>query len=258
LAAGKDEAYLSSLDLLVRLCPGERDAASYLRWVASLSVGELYALIAQQRSPTGPPIPPDLPDQRDQYVAVLTAWNEQYFCTVDSAILDGLAAEAAALRARVPGSDPAQLVEQTTCGVQVEPAPGLEQVLLVPQHHFRPWNLYGQARGVLIYHYPADVLTQGPHDIPSGLLRLTQALSDPNRLRILRLLSGGPRSFTDVVRFSRLAKSTVHHHMVALRAAGLIRVHGVGTSGGADRYALRPDALGELSDRLGSYLKGEA
>lgn len=251
-----ENVYWGGLDILVRLCPGERDAESYLQWVASLSAGELYELLARYVPPDEPPLPSDLGARRDRHVALMIAWNEQYFRTVDPAVLAGLAAEADALRARIAGSDPVALVEQATGGVYLEPAPDLDLAVLVPQYHFRPWNLYNRARGMMLYQYPADVLPPAANEVPAGLLRLTRALSDENRLKILQFLAGGTRSFTDVVRFSGLAKSTVHHHMVALRAAGLVRVYDAGS--GSDRYALRPGAVGELSIRLGVYLKGDA
>lgn len=60
------------------------------------------------------------------------------------------------------------------------------------------------------------------------------------------------RSFTDVVRKTGLAKSTVHHHLVALRASGLVRVHH--DAANAVGYSLRAGALDDLDARLTSFL----
>ncbi len=98
----------------------------------------------------------------------------------------------------------------------------------------------------------ADALPPVPGTPPPALLRLTHALSDESRLRILRYLAAGERSFTEVVREIGLAKSTVHHHLVALRAAGLVRVrHDAANAVG---YGLRADALDDLDARLTSFL----
>lgn len=127
-------------------------------------------------------------------------------------------------------------------------------MLLVPQFHHRPWNVFQDYRDLRVIQYPADALPAVPGEPPPGLLRLTRALSDESRLRILRFLATGPRSFTDVVQFMGLAKSTVHHHMVVLRAAGLVRVH---DRGDVTTYSLRPGAVDELGDRLHTFFQAE-
>jgi DNA-binding transcriptional ArsR family regulator len=147
-------------------------------------------------------------------------------------------------------------VEAATCGVRFVPQPGPELVLLVPQYHFRPWNVFQDYRGLRVIQYPADALPAMPGEPPPGLLRLTRALSDESRLRILRFLAMGSRSFTDVVQFMGLAKSTVHHHMVVLRAAGLVRVHDSGEKA-TTAYSLRPGAVDQVRDMLRAYLPQE-
>ena len=243
-------------NLLVRQCPGDRDVAGYLQWLGALSLGELYERLAPCVLEGHTPLPRDLSAVRDRYVRLLAAWDEQYFRLVDPAILSGLAADAAAKQALVPTMAPEALVEAATCGVHFTPEPGPELVLLVPQYHYRPWNLYDSYRGMRLFEYPADALPAMPGEPPPGLLRLTRALSDESRLRILRFLATGPRSFTDVVQVMGLAKSTVHHHMVVLRAAGLVRVHDGGEKA-TTAYSLRPRAVDQLRDMLRAYLPRE-
>lgn len=181
-------------------------------------------------------------------------WNDEYFSAIDPAILTGLAAEAAATAALVETMEPLALVEQATNGVVFVPEPRPETVLLIPQYHYRPWNLFSTFRDLRIIQYPVDAVPAAPGELPPGLMRLTRALSDDSRLRILRFLSAGPQSFTAIVRFSGLAKSTVHHHMVVLRAAGLVRVHASQGGGIADSYSMRPHALDELDRQLRAFL----
>jgi DNA-binding transcriptional ArsR family regulator len=128
--------------------------------------------------------------------------------------------------------------------------------LLVPQYHYRPWNLYDRFGGVKLLMYPADAVAPAAGDVPPGLLRLTRALGDDSRLRILRFLAGGQRSFTEVVREVGLAKSTVHYHMVALRAAGLVRVHDA--DDGVISYSLRPQVIAALSETVRAYVQPDA
>lgn len=245
------------LDLLVRQCPEPRDASGFLGWLAQLSAGEMYERLAPL-SATNHPLPNDLGALRDRSIDTLSRWDEQYFRHVDPAILHGLEREAGATRALVAVTDPVDLIERATNGVHLlAPEPSPEVVLLIPQYHYRPWNVFSVYRGMRIIQYPVDAAPPAPGDLPPGLLRLTRALSDDSRLRILRFLAAGPQSFMSVVQFSGLAKSTVHHHMVVLRAAGLVRVHSYQRGDMTDTYSLRPHALDELDRRLRAFFMGE-
>lgn len=256
LAIYKDASPAHAAELLVWLCPEERDAAGFVYWVGALSPGELYEYLAPYVLDKHAPLLRNLPAQISTLARLLTAWEEQYFRGLNPAILDGLAAGAAAKRALVKTMAPRELVELATGGIDYRPAPDVETVLLVPQYHYRPWNVYALYRGLKVYLYPVDAVTPAPGTPTPGLLRLTRTLADESRLRILRFLADGPRTFTDVVGFTGLAKGTVHHHMVALRAAGLVRVHE--SDDGTVSYSLRPRALDDLGQRLGEYLKRDS
>jgi len=238
--------------LFVRQCPGQRDVESFLAWFAGLSPGELYERLAPSLT-EGTPVPGDLGRSRDALIELLRTWNEHYFRTVDPAILAGLAAEAEARRSELPPASPVAYVETVTRGVYVEPASELRTVLLVPQYHFRPLNLYEDYRDLTVFIYPAEALPPESGQAPPPLLRAARALADESRLRILRFLAGGVRSFTDIAGHTKLSKSTVHHHMVTLRAAGMVRVYH-NRGGAADRYGLRPGAVDMLRDGITEFL----
>jgi ArsR family transcriptional regulator, arsenate/arsenite/antimonite-responsive transcriptional repressor len=57
-----------------------------------------------------------------------------------------------------------------------------------------------------------------------ALLKITKALSDRTRLRILRLLHEGELCVCQVVAALKLAASTVSRHLALLEDAGLVRV----------------------------------
>jgi len=250
--AALDAGGLKLLDLLVWQCPEPRTIAGFLGWFGSLSAGDLYEQLAPFVAPQEPALPRDLAGLRDRAVPLLTAWDAVYMSHLDPAIQEGLAADAKARRALIPTMAPDALVELATTGVYLDPALPIERVVLVPQYHYRPWNLRGEHGALRLLLYPADALPSAPGTPSPALLRLTRALSDESRLRILRYLAVGERGFTDVVRESGLAKSTVHHHLVALRAAGLVRVrHDAANAVG---YSLRDGALDDLDARLTSFL----
>jgi DNA-binding transcriptional ArsR family regulator len=242
------------LDLLVRRCPGERGVTGFLGWLASLSAGDLYEILMPFVPDRGGAHVRELAARQEEAVGLLAAWDTQYFSTVDRAILDGLAASAAEHRKALAERQPEQVVEAATNGLIIPPEPDLETVLLVPQYHYRPWNVRAFYRSLRLIEYPVDALPAQDGEVPLRLLRLTRALADESRLRILRFLSEGEASFTDLVRLTGLSKSTVHHHLVALRAAGLVLVRDPGDK--YTTYMLRPDAVEEMSNGLRAYLNG--
>jgi DNA-binding transcriptional ArsR family regulator len=242
------------IDLLVWRCPADRDAAGFLRWFGALSAGALYEQLAPYVRPEDTATLQNLGALQERYMRALTAWHEQYFRGIDPAILSGLDAEAVARRQQLETMAPTDVVETATCGVRLEPRPGLDTVLLVPQYHFRPWNSKSLWRGLRIMMYPADVLPPVPGEPPVGILRQARALSDESRLRILHFVATGPRSFTEIVQHTGLAKSTVHHHTVVLRAAGLVRIHDSGDA--STTYSLRHGAIDELGSRLHAFVEG--
>ena len=283
--ASADGLY-GGLDLLVWQCPDKGTVESTLGWLSGLTAGEVYermvphmpdvpqnkrpsavtsggagyvesleARTRMRNAPSGGGVA-DLAGVRDRLVRLFMVWNRAYFQSVDPRVLAGLASDADSRRRLVGEIQPEDLIEDATCGVRLDPVNADVRVVLVPQYHLRPWNTYNVGRNLVFYHYPVDAVPPELGAPSPALLHLTRALSDENRLKMLRFLASGPRSFTEVAKFSGLAKSTVHHHMVALRAAGLVRMH-VHFGGGPDRYSLRPGALETMGASLVSYLKGE-
>lgn len=168
-------------------------------------------------------------------------------------MIERLAAEADYRRESVAGVAPVAAIDAATTGLVVE-SEMLDEVLLVPQYHYRPLNRHAKWGPVLVCLYPVASPSSGPGQPTTDLMRLTRALGDENRLRILHYLAGDPpRSFTEVQRFIGLAKNTVHHHLTTLRAAGLVRIHLTGECG-SDRYTARRATLGEIGPRLQGFL----
>jgi len=83
-------------------------------------------------------------------------------------------------------------------------------------------------------------------------MAIGQALADPKRVEILRLLGRAPRGVAELVRETGLARSTVHHHLVKLREARLVDLQG---NARAYRYAARRDAPDELAELLAAVVE---
>jgi DNA-binding transcriptional ArsR family regulator len=241
---------------LVRQAPGERDAPGFLEWLGRAPTGELYERLAPTVPVGDPPLPRDLGAQRDQWVAALSTWNERYVSQLDPALLSGLADDAAEKRAMLERLPAAEVVELATNGIVVELKHGRPAVTLVPQYHQSPLNDVTTEHERVIFMYPADVLPRPPGAPPRELLRLTRGLCDESRLRMLRTLSDDSCTLTELAREVGLSQSTIHHHLLLLRASGLVRFH-FGEQG-TKRYSLRRHALEQLGAQLGLFLRQPA
>jgi DNA-binding transcriptional ArsR family regulator len=246
------EYEVDRLMLLVEAAPGPRDASTFVSWLGDLTAGGAYECLAPRAPEPGPQLPRDFMEWRDSISDVLAGWNDSYFHALNPAILVGLEQMAATLRARLPNADPIELVDEVTNGLLIEASDAMRHVVLVPQYHNRPYNDSVEIRDGTMIMFPCDVLPPDPLRPSPRLMRLTHALSDESRLRMLRFLRRGPCSLTEVARYVGLSQPTVHHHLTQLRAAGLVQVHVVDAC--PSRYSLRPYALEQLSTQLGNYL----
>lgn len=266
LAKGPDFGIASWLAFVLAWAGSERwpSLEDLLSWAEDLEQAELYACIGDHLPQTEGPLAAvttkllaDPGRYRDAAVTLMRGWHEAYFRTLDPAILAGLAQEAAEQRLNLPAAEPAALVESLSRGLVLAPPGDIRTVALVPQHHARPWNTFEHLRDTLVIAYPAEILRPAPGQPPTRLVRLTKALNDPNRLRILRFIATAPRGFGEIVSHLGLAKSTVHHHLVTLRAAGLLRWETRLGLAGEGRAQLSLAGLDELMPQLMAFLKAQ-
>jgi ArsR family transcriptional regulator len=80
-----------------------------------------------------------------------------------------------------------------------------------------------------------------------GLAAAFQALGDPTRRAILKLLRRGSRTAGDIAAAFELTKPTLSHHFRVLRTAGLIRQERRGTS---IVYTLQSSVLEDVAAEL--------
>jgi DNA-binding transcriptional ArsR family regulator len=250
LVAEDDFHHTGWLYLFAWLCPDKQDAADFLRWLGGLTVGTFYELLAPFIGKGCPVLPTNLGASRDAAVRFLTRWYESYFRHVDPAILRGLEAEAERRRAQAEITSPEDLFEQATNGIQLADTAETQTALLIPQYHYSPLELQQHWQGLRLCCYGADVLPPTSGSPPPTLLRLTRALDDKNRLRVLRFLAREPHRFSEVVQEIGLTKGTVHHHLSILRAAGLLLVEDTGAE---TVYCLRSSALNALERWLHEF-----
>lgn len=222
-AAGGDD------DALEEVLAQRPDLAERYRELFSLPLGEL----------------------RDRMVAVLRRFRSEVYHRYESEFGPASSRAASARRAMVREAEPEAVIEEVTNGLDYRLQPGVTRLVLVPSVILRPWALIDQLREVLVVAYPVadEFIDADPDAPPSWVVKLHKALADEKRLRILRRLSEGSAGLDDLTELLGLTKSTVHHHVGLLRAAGLIRVAMDKT------YTLRPTVLPEAQRTLDNYLR---
>jgi DNA-binding transcriptional ArsR family regulator len=161
-------------------------------------------------------------------------------------------------RAEVPLDS---FIEREMRGVQWQRPPGLRRYIFAPSFFCRPAVFYHFWRGTLTFCAPTEQATPSveqqradPNAPSEEMLRFFATLGDETRLRILRLLAQREMYLTELADRLGLTKATTKHHMVRLRAAGMVTLY--------DRerrthYALRPDVARRAAQSLEAFLNVE-
>ena len=188
---------------------------------------------------------------RAELVGVLEEWNEKVFAPEEASVMPILLRDVEAKRELSRELPFADFVTRSTNGVEFPPRPGLERVALIPTFVNRPLVSHVELGDTLLIIYPvADESVSAETDAPPlRLVRLAKALADEKRLRILRALAEGEKGLMELAEQFGVPKTTMHHHMIVLRSAGLVAV-----AVGSKRYRLREETLPDVEQLLSGYL----
>ena len=154
---------------------------------------------------------------------------------------------------------PDAVVEHLAGGYTLSDDLDLQKIVLAPSAFVYPYmsarvdERTGEA--LVIFGVSNDLFSDyEPVPVRDDLVLALKAMSDPNRLTILRLLAEEPLYTNDLIAKLHLGQSTVHHHLHQLRTAGLLRQerdrHGM-------KYSIRREAAQGLMRSLGTWLLGE-
>jgi DNA-binding transcriptional ArsR family regulator len=186
-----------------------------------------------------------------ELIEVLELWAERVWKPEALTITPVLERDAEAKRDLLRSLPLERFITTATNGVEFAPRPGIDQVVMIPSFVNRPLVSYLEFGENLLIVYPvADESVSADADAPPlRLVRLSKALGDEKRLRILRVLSEGEKTLMELADMFGVAKTTMHHHMIVLRSAGLVSV-GVGQK----RYRLRTETVPDVGALLSGYL----
>jgi DNA-binding transcriptional ArsR family regulator len=147
---------------------------------------------------------------------------------------------------------PERLLELTTSGLAFADDHARKPIVLLPTMVARPWVVIAARTDYFILGYPvAEEHLTDDGDAPSPwLVKLHKALGDERRLRIMRTLAQGDATLAELADTVDIAKSTLHHHLMLMRAAGLLRIE----VGDDKRYSLRENTLSDAAAMLDYYI----
>jgi DNA-binding transcriptional ArsR family regulator len=161
-----------------------------------------------------------------------------------------LAAAAERAATVLADQEPLAAIERLTAGYRYVPEVEAERLVLVPHLERAIPLVLAQHRSARLIAYVAEP-DRGAED---SLVALGRALSDPKRVEILALVGRGVGRSGDLVEATGLARSTVHHHLALLRAAGLVALEG---NARAYIHVPRRDAPAEIGELVATVVGTE-
>ena len=247
----KDLPDFTYLYLFIWQSPEKENIDLFLQWLKSLQPGSLYEKLFSYISET---LPADLSGIRDQYVELIDKWNHALFFKYGFKYYGLLTTVGYNLDQLTNMRDPVLFVEQISGGLKIEPYEGLRQVIMTPTYHTNPLITIRKLKNVAHILYPVDLPETDPTGPSKKLIRITKALADENRLKIVKLLREGPKTFTEILQHFTISKSTVHHHVMLLRTAGLISSYHTDECC-SEMFIYRPFGIHELVTHFDEYLQ---
>lgn len=192
----------------------------------------------------------ETPQLKNYLKSVMTKWYEEFVQPSEQEIGEILKRDVASKEEMLKNFTSEQLVEWATGGIEYRAEPNVQEVLLIPQQIYRPWNIEADMEGTKIFFYPVADESIAPNDryTPDHFLAAKyKALGDEARLRIVKHLSEKECTLQELTGFLEVGKSTIHHHLKILRAAKL-----VDSNDGV--YTLRKQALDLMGEEMQRYL----
>lgn len=183
------------------------------------------------------PLSPD--ETKRRVLAVLRHYQAEL---LEPEIVAALERDAAAKRRLGVAAE--ELIALACPGYRYEPEPELGTVALVPHVAARPWLLLCQHERTRIICYPLPEAA----DLEQRAVALGRALGDERRVGMLRRLAAGEATLAELAETAGAARSTAHHHLAQLRAAGLVTMHG---NARTYRFALDREGLAAARRTLG-------
>ncbi|MFJ7954575.1 ArsR family transcriptional regulator [Lysinibacillus sp. NPDC096418] len=200
---------------LIQHCP-YNNFKGYHLWLSELPLGEMYELLAPYVSEKrGMPV--DLDRRRKKHLLILSKWYQEYFIDIEEMISPILTHNIKNVVLASLNEHPFSEIETITQGFNIENL-RVTEVVLAPTWHFRPLSLIDIFNEKAVLTYPCLM------SVRDETLLITKALAEDKRLQILSSMKEESKTFTELVQLMGMTKGNIHHHLLLLRSAGLLRI----------------------------------
>jgi DNA-binding transcriptional ArsR family regulator len=196
---------------------------------------------------------------KKRYLSLLREYQAVFFAEEEQRVrpvLEKMLADAQKLSKKTTVPD---LIERLSNGFTISPDIDLKRLVLVPSIWLHPFVLRFELADSELFvgwgAHPVGYRLVPGEIVPDQALLVLRALSDPTRLRLLRLLSAEPRSPQSLAIELKLSLPTVSHHMRELRVAGLVRIELAG-KGRENKYTVRWPSARRAFDQLEEFVLG--
>lgn len=193
--------------------------------------------------------------ERGRLIAAVREWYTLVFAQEEARITAAMIREATALEKRRDELPVEDLFTSVVKGIEFDLPAATARLVLVPSVVIMPTVFYFSWGDTATYCYPIPDAPRTASDSAAiqrrDMVRLFEALSDDTRLRILRYLAERQMYLTEISEHLKLTKATTRHHMVRLRAAGLVTLH---MRDHLSYYSLNREILDEPTRLLWRYL----
>ena len=171
-------------------------------------------------------------DARAALIDALEVWDAAVFSHERDHVIQAIERDAETLERQRREMPHDRFMQFAMHGVEWQRPAGLRSIVFAPSAFCGPAVFYHFWRGTLTFCYPvqsapfqAESPGRDPRAPSDQTLRFFEALGDQTRLRILRLLSEREMYLTELADHLGLTKATTKHHMVRLRASGMVTLY---------------------------------
>lgn len=194
--------------------------------------------------------------ERTRLIDAVRQWYSLVFSKDEPRIMAAITREANVLTKRQgDGAAAEELFTSVIQGIEFDLPAAIERLILVPSVLIMPTIFHFRVGDNVTYCFPiADTPRNASDSIAlqrREMVRLFEALADDTRLRILHHLTERTMYLTELSEHLKLTKATTRHHMVRLRAAGLVTLH---MRDHLSYYTLRRETLDEPTHVLLHFL----
>ena len=188
-------------------------------------------------------------------VDAMRFWYEHVFKQEEDRFTSIGRHEAARLEKRAAESSIDEVFASVIRGIEYNPPAAIANIVLAPSLIIMPSVFHFTAGDTLTYCYPLEnpdhLAADTETTLRAEMIRLFDALADDTRIRILHHLTKRQMYLTELAEHLKLTKATTRHHMIRLRAAGLVTLH---MQDHLSYYSLRTETLDEPTQLLRRYL----